>query len=91
MPTYIWTGSLLNKSNEELKLILPINLSNSRQNLTSLKPVQQSGSLYFDNVQKYHEGLYQCTVKNTAGEEKVQLNLHVQGKLLLCLISFIII
>ena len=79
LPNYIWTGPLLN---EELKL-LSLNLSNfksKQQNLTFLKPIQQSGSLYFIELQNYHEGSYECTVRNAAGEEKVQLNLHVLGK-----------
>lgn len=85
LPSYTWTGPLLKESNEELRL-LSLNLSSSssshksKHNFTTMKPIQQSGSLYFDNLQTYHEGFYECTVRNTAGEEKVQLNLHVLGK-----------
>lgn len=85
LPTYSWSGPLLNlnESNEELKL-LSLNLSivktKQNKNLTFIKAIQQSGSLWFPNLQIYHDGFYECAVRNSAGEEKVQLNLHVLGK-----------
>ena len=84
LPSYSWSGPLLNESNEELTRLLSVNLSDYKSNLkpnqTFARPIQQSGSLYFDSLQAVNEGFYECAVRNPAGEEKVQLNLHILGK-----------